>query len=45
MLRELGMNLGRAENWQSETWSGIYLVHRGVARGFGHRGLGYPLIS
>jgi hypothetical protein len=37
------MNFG-AGDWQSEIWSGIDTVHRGFSRGFGHRGLGYPLI-
>jgi hypothetical protein len=45
MLRELGMNLGRAGKCQRETESGIYTVHRGFGEGFGHGGLGYSLIS
>ena len=38
MLWELGMNLGGAGNWQSETWSGIYTVHRGLLGVLGSEG-------
>ena len=38
------MNLGRVENYQSETLSGNYSAPGGCG-GFGLGGLGYPLIS
>ena len=44
MLRELGRNSGEQGIGRGKL--GVeFTVHQGVAGGFGHGGLGYPLIS